>query len=259
QMVNNILHKPKLGASRSTQHSSKNQKNLTELRHKAAAEQRELHLVECSRVVELAEPVGSGERDGSRRLADYIHRKLEAGLAAAVGSDEEGHDSGNEEGGGPDWQNFAARDREMLNMDKFRGWLAGELSGEPEKLIYRPFADFVQYVACWVEASMSASGTDAAADRIQPQRALLACNLDLQPTGSDEPIRLDAILVAQPDTTAVGRMDRANYRDALALVEVKPTKNQLDQAYEQLLRYSRQVYATQHNRSFVWGFTLCDR
>ncbi|KAJ1732033.1 hypothetical protein LPJ61_002242 [Coemansia biformis] len=154
---------------------------------------------------------------------------------------------------------MVVRDCEMLNVDKFRGWLEGKLRGEPEKHIYRPFANFIQYVACWAEASMGASGTNAAAGRIQPWWALLACSLDLQPTGSDKPIQLNAILVAQPDTMTADSLDHANYQDTLALVEIKPTKNQLDQAYEQLLRYLWQVYATQHNHSFAWGFTLCDR
>ncbi|KAJ1718687.1 hypothetical protein LPJ61_006512, partial [Coemansia biformis] len=143
-MVDTTLHKPTPRALRSAQHSSKSPETA-KLCHKATAEQRKLHLVECSKVVELAEPADSGKRDGARRLADHIYRKLEAGLAADGGSDEEGHDSGNEEGGGPDWPNMAVWDREMLNVDKFRGWLEGELSGEPEKLIYQPFADFVEY------------------------------------------------------------------------------------------------------------------
>ncbi|KAJ1729699.1 hypothetical protein LPJ61_003397 [Coemansia biformis] len=147
----------------------------------------------------------------------------------------------------------------MLNMDRLCHWLEGGLSGKLEKLIYWPFTDFVQYVACWVKVSMGVSSTDTATDHIQPQQVLLACNLDLQPTGSDESIWLDVILIAQPDTMTVDSLDRANYRDALALVEVKPMRDPLYQAYELLLCYLQQVYATQHNCSFVWGFTLCDR
>ncbi|KAJ1814103.1 hypothetical protein LPJ75_002914, partial [Coemansia sp. RSA 2598] len=53
--------------------------------------------------------------------------------------------------------------------------------------------------------------------------------------------------------------DRLYYEDVFALIEVKRHASASDEAgaFEQLVRYTREVYDKQHNRRFAWGLTIC--
>ncbi|KAJ2799382.1 hypothetical protein H4R20_004466, partial [Coemansia guatemalensis] len=77
------------------------------------------------------------------------------------------------------------------------------------------------------------------------------------PSDSDEDIRIDTIFVSRTDSSDAESLERVEYRDAFALTEIKASTQSLSDAYKQLLRYTRQIYATQHNRRFAWGFVLC--
>ncbi|KAJ2602275.1 hypothetical protein H4R99_002734 [Coemansia sp. RSA 1722] len=53
--------------------------------------------------------------------------------------------------------------------------------------------------------------------------------------------------------------NKAYYEDIFAIIEVKRYATASDQAsaFEQLVRYTREVYDKQHNRRFAWGLTIC--
>ncbi|KAJ2841135.1 hypothetical protein J3B02_006032, partial [Coemansia erecta] len=53
--------------------------------------------------------------------------------------------------------------------------------------------------------------------------------------------------------------DKLYYEDVFALIEVKRVASTSEQAsaFEQLVRYTREIYDKQHNRRFAWGLTIC--
>ncbi|KAJ2724823.1 hypothetical protein GGI07_001675 [Coemansia sp. Benny D115] len=53
--------------------------------------------------------------------------------------------------------------------------------------------------------------------------------------------------------------DRLLYSRLLAIIEVKASVDDQPDAYGLLLMYTRNVYLCQHDRRFVWGFTICNR
>ncbi|KAJ1661549.1 hypothetical protein EV178_006546, partial [Coemansia sp. RSA 1646] len=101
----------------------------------------------------------------------------------------------------------------------------------------------------------------------EPLRKITAYEkTDRTPKGSDDSTQADiGLKLAKPpasivredddDKTSIG--DFPDYSDMLALVEVKTSLSMENDAYEQLYKYSRNIYACQPNRRFVWGLTVC--
>ncbi|KAJ2608137.1 hypothetical protein H4S08_004564 [Coemansia sp. RSA 1365] len=137
----------------------------------------------------------------------------------------------------------------------FRSWILGKLKKDNnhELSISEAYSAFVRFIAYRVEAEMERSNGRSAV----PKRVILPCNRDLKPSDSDEDIRIKTIFVTRANTLEVDSLERVEYRAAFALTEIKTSSQFLNDAYKQLLRYTRQVYATQHNRRFAWGFVLC--
>ncbi|KAJ2521464.1 hypothetical protein GGI11_002003, partial [Coemansia sp. RSA 2049] len=82
------------------------------------------------------------------------------------------------------------------------------------------------------------------------------------PDGSDDYTRTDILLRANHrdasgDGNAQHLAAKPNYKDVVAVIEVKHLTTEETQAFAQLIIYSRSLYANQHNRRFVWGFTVC--
>ncbi|KAJ2315187.1 hypothetical protein IWW54_000455 [Coemansia sp. RSA 2705] len=136
-----------------------------------------------------------------------------------------------------------------------RKWLRGELisknSSRYEKVIYPAHAALIRCIAGHLDPEpTSAGGTDEA------KRVLLPYASDLKPTGSDKRIRIDGALRSCADASSADDELRPDYRDIVLVAEAKWRREQ-DKAYDQLIRYTRQVYANQPNRRFAWGVTIC--
>ncbi|KAJ2562155.1 hypothetical protein IW140_006471 [Coemansia sp. RSA 1813] len=86
---------------------------------------------------------------------------------------------------------------------------------------------------------------------------------DRTPEGADDQDRIDIALRVEGDTSSDspyrGSM-KPDYSKMLALIEAKCSSDEPEQqaAYAQLFKYSRHIYANQHDRRFVWGLTVCD-
>ncbi|KAJ2655530.1 hypothetical protein IWW48_005491 [Coemansia sp. RSA 1200] len=85
---------------------------------------------------------------------------------------------------------------------------------------------------------------------------------NINPDDSDDYTRMDILLRADRrdadgDENAQNLAAKPNYKDVVAVIEVKHLTNEEAQAFAQLIIYSCNLYANQHNRRFVWGSTIC--
>ncbi|KAJ1675385.1 hypothetical protein EV182_001372 [Spiromyces aspiralis] len=89
-----------------------------------------------------------------------------------------------------------------------------------------------------------------------PLRLIYACeNTDAKPKGSDGGTRIDIGLVeVSPDGTLA---KSPSYYELFAVIEAKCSVSKGNRAFEQLLMYTRQLYASQHDRRFAWGVVVC--
>ncbi|KAJ1718297.1 hypothetical protein LPJ61_006710, partial [Coemansia biformis] len=78
--------------------------------------------------------------------------------------------------------------------------------------------------------------------------------IDVTPTGADDTTRTDHMLIGCLND---GDIADLGYADALCLVKAELSPRDQTQAYEQLVMYSRNIYANQPHRRFVWGLTVC--
>ncbi|KAJ2806096.1 hypothetical protein H4R20_001818 [Coemansia guatemalensis] len=244
---NNTPQKAKPGASRSSPHYSASKKSLKELRDSTAETHKVHNLVHCARITECVRSAKRTTDSAAQRLSKDIHRTLDDILCS--------NDSGVEYAGDSHsaWSKLSPREKEAVQG--CHSWLLGKLEKDNklEFAISEAYSALVRFIAYRVEAEMkSGKGRTAL-----PKRVILPCNRDLKPSDSDEDIRIDTIFVSRTDSSEAESLERVEYRDAFALTEIKASTHSLSDAYEQLLRYTRQVYATQHNRRFAWGFVLC--
>ncbi|KAJ2808074.1 hypothetical protein H4R21_000228 [Coemansia helicoidea] len=77
---------------------------------------------------------------------------------------------------------------------------------------------------------------------------------DVKPDGADDLDRVDHMVTGCPN---VGPVIKPDYAMALCLIEAKYSQNGQTDAYEQLARYSRNIYGSQPHRRFLWGLTVC--
>ncbi|KAJ2660635.1 hypothetical protein IWW48_002844 [Coemansia sp. RSA 1200] len=85
---------------------------------------------------------------------------------------------------------------------------------------------------------------------------------NINPDCSDDYTRTDILLRANRrdadgDGNAQNLAAKPNYKDVVAVIEAKHLTSEEAQAFAQFIIYSRNLYANQHNRRFVWGFTVC--
>ncbi|KAJ1676391.1 hypothetical protein EV182_008282, partial [Spiromyces aspiralis] len=88
-----------------------------------------------------------------------------------------------------------------------------------------------------------------------PSRLICACtDTDAKPKGSDGGTRIDIGLVeVSPDGTLAKVAKSPSYYDLFAVIEAKCSVSKENRAFSQLLLYTRQLYASQHDRRFAWG------
>ncbi|KAJ2570399.1 hypothetical protein IW140_002299 [Coemansia sp. RSA 1813] len=84
------------------------------------------------------------------------------------------------------------------------------------------------------------------------------------PIGADDGARIDVGLMAEPVDNRTQTVSGVNggdvsYAKMFAIAEVKVSNSSSDvrDGFAQLLRYTRNIYACQNNRRFVWGLTIC--
>ncbi|KAJ2070491.1 hypothetical protein GGI16_009316, partial [Coemansia sp. S142-1] len=127
-----------------------------------------------------------------------------------------------------------------------------------EKAMYRSIQSFVAYVAHFVKGGIQSSNLSAEAR--QGCRLLLpGQNVDYKPEDSDDSTRIDIGLVASKHDAAIELRVKPSYYRLRAVVEAKKGKGEGDlrDAFAQLCKYTRQMYAVQHNLRAVLGFTVC--
>ncbi|KAJ1673231.1 hypothetical protein EV182_005641, partial [Spiromyces aspiralis] len=83
-------------------------------------------------------------------------------------------------------------------------------------------------------------------------------NADVKPKSSDGGTRSDIGLVEVSPGTALIDLDKSpGYYELFAVLEAKGSVSKETRVFEQLLVYTRQLYALQHDRRFAWGVVVC--
>ncbi|KAJ1675920.1 hypothetical protein EV182_000307, partial [Spiromyces aspiralis] len=78
------------------------------------------------------------------------------------------------------------------------------------------------------------------------------------PEGSDGGTRIDVGLVEMSPDGTLAELDKSpGCYELFAVIEAKCSVSGEDEAFEQLLLYTRQLYALQHDRRFAWGVIVC--
>ncbi|KAJ2608617.1 hypothetical protein EV177_004885 [Coemansia sp. RSA 1804] len=54
------------------------------------------------------------------------------------------------------------------------------------------------------------------------------------------------------------QLSRPDVANTFAYIELKRHAKDTNEAYAQLFRYTKEIYATQHNRRFAWGMIMCN-
>ncbi|KAJ1674495.1 hypothetical protein EV182_003163, partial [Spiromyces aspiralis] len=130
---------------------------------------------------------------------------------------------------------------------------------EAERPMYPCIITLINLVAKKVQGSPTANRRNRKSSSLLPSRLICACEkADVKPKGSDGSTRIDVGLVeVSPDGT-LAKVDKPpSYYELFAVIEAKCSVSGEDRAFEQLLVYTRQLYALQHDRRFAWGVIVC--
>ncbi|KAJ1680396.1 Pre-mRNA-splicing factor 38A [Spiromyces aspiralis] len=129
-----------------------------------------------------------------------------------------------------------------------------------ERAMYPCIIAFINFVAKKVQdPHPTANRRNRKSSPRLPPRLICACkNADVKPKGSDGGTRIDIGLVeVSPRATLVDLDKPPSYYELFAVLEAKGSVSEENRAFEQLLVYTRQVYALQHDRRFAWGVAVC--
>ncbi|KAJ1875959.1 hypothetical protein LPJ57_004623, partial [Coemansia sp. RSA 486] len=134
-----------------------------------------------------------------------------------------------------------------------------------EHSMYGPLTKLIAYIADQVDEAAKMNGA------VNVRRLIkIYEKTDHKPVGSDDNKRPDIALtfVEQQNSannnantdTAYKNKDyiHPEYSDMLCFIEAKTEKTKQNDAYAQAYMYTRNIYACQHNRQFVWALTICD-
>ncbi|KAJ2037483.1 hypothetical protein H4S04_007259 [Coemansia sp. S16] len=143
------------------------------------------------------------------------------------------------------------------DIGKIKKWTAtnGNYQGS-EKSMYDPIRSFIVYVARRVKDRLSRSGLS---EKVRDEcRLILPVEVaDYRPVDSDDSTRIDIGLVDTKYDAAIEMRGRASYYQLRSIFEVKTDKEDVAEAFVQLYKYSRQLFAEQHHLRFALGFTIC--
>ncbi|KAJ2393358.1 hypothetical protein GGI23_005048, partial [Coemansia sp. RSA 2559] len=123
--------------------------------------------------------------------------------------------------------------------------------------MYPLISSFVQLVAHFVQQELLATKTDTEECRL----ILPYEKTDSNPDGADDDTRVDLCLRAREVGSPVGPQANLRYTGMVCVFEVKRGSRRRDfvDARVQLLDYSRNIYANQCDRRFLWGLTCCGK
>ncbi|KAJ2557445.1 hypothetical protein GGH12_006175 [Coemansia sp. RSA 1822] len=231
--------KKRLGAGTSPANFTTDRTSQKSTRYRHATEQRRERLVLFAGVAKCALPKSYHERDMVMELAEKISSELD--LIKADAPDE------------------SIADNAVLRAaEACRSWLDGSLTQSRkrrESVLYSAHAGLLRFVAYRLE-QLSKDVGDSRFGRL-PVRFILPFLSNLKPDRADEDIRVDCPLRACQDTSTAEKGVRPDYKDILLMAESKWSVHEQNTAYDQVIRYTRQMYACQPNRRFAWGVTMC--
>ncbi|KAJ2356250.1 hypothetical protein GGF43_002193 [Coemansia sp. RSA 2618] len=156
-------------------------------------------------------------------------------------------------------------------------WTDKAFSRESE--MYPLFSAFVLFVQLRIKASISdtpsESGTPPESQGVQTRRMARAAKTtkhrsvvarlllpyvgaDFKPHGIDEDEKIDnALRLCDADDPVQPHDADRKARHMFGVVEAKYSKNDTDNAFKQIIEYSRVLYRTQYDRRFTWALSVC--
>ncbi|KAI9474357.1 hypothetical protein BX667DRAFT_537708 [Coemansia mojavensis] len=165
-------------------------------------------------------------------------------------------------------------------FSEFQPWvfLSASSGKQNERQSYPWIQHFHLYIAHLVRHYLGSVQYGENPATASPRLLLPYKRTDTKYKGSDDDTRADIGLVSRSVGANVAMVDgSAYYNEVFAVTEVKASSgpsraastadsgidtSQLDgdtkQAFKQLFLYSRQVFAEQPDRRFMWGITICD-
>ncbi|KAJ2657007.1 hypothetical protein IWW48_004721 [Coemansia sp. RSA 1200] len=149
---------------------------------------------------------------------------------------------------------------------EFRSWIPTVgISGtaKRERDIYQRINNLIMFVAQCIEFyHLSLNTPDS--DSFPSDGCLIYpySQQDIKPKGGDDGSRIDIGLVTAPIKPGMKtelKEPSVEYEDIFAIAEVKlkSSTSDVNNAFAQLLRYTRNIYKWQVNRRFAWGLTVC--
>ncbi|KAJ2706039.1 hypothetical protein FB645_001902 [Coemansia sp. IMI 203386] len=134
-----------------------------------------------------------------------------------------------------------------------------------EKRMYPAIESLLAFVSVAIKKAHEqiTEATDTSFSQPLPRSLATPNQFDRKPAGADSNHRIDMALNTKHEPSAIvdenSKQDsqRPDYSDMLAVLEAKSSVDKQDDAYAQLIEYSRNIYPHQHNRRFVWGLTVC--
>ncbi|KAJ2359018.1 hypothetical protein IWW50_000276 [Coemansia erecta] len=234
--VDTTPQKKRLGSTYSASNFSSDSTRQRDSRYKDAYEQRKERLLMVSNIARCALPWHSQQSTAVTTLAAKISKTLDSILEAEP-------------------ECCANPDGALKAAEECRDWMTSRLTkksaSRQERKLYPAHAGLLRFIAYTIE-SLGAENPAGC-----PKRFILPCASDKKPTGADEDIRTDGALYAYPDTSEIEQDERPDCKDILLMSESKWLEREQGDAYDQVLRYTRHIYAHQPNRRFAWGVTIC--
>ncbi|KAJ1661747.1 hypothetical protein EV178_006433 [Coemansia sp. RSA 1646] len=164
----------------------------------------------------------------------------------------------------PGMPDFVTKACQLHNS--FRSWIpvnGSSMVDENERNTYECIHSLIEFVGHCTEFFQSSCG--AASGFPEDYHHIHPCSKpDTNPIGADDGARIDVGLMAEPIDNRTQTVSGVNngdvsYAKMFAIAEAKVSNSSSDvrDAFAQLFRYTRNIYACQINRRFVWGLTIC--
>ncbi|KAJ2376064.1 hypothetical protein H4S02_008036 [Coemansia sp. RSA 2611] len=198
----------------------------------------------------------------ARVIADRAARDMEYRLGKAKSCDKENDTVSPKSGPKTRGQRADGIDDSQLKtlIDKMRKWTESkEKYDGSEKKMYGAIKSFILYVSHFVKQSLSASDDISAEAKRGCRLILPSLAEDFKPSGADDRTRIDIGLIDQKPTASIEPHVGAGYKRLRAVIEAKLAKTPKDlrEAFAQLCKYTRQMFAEQYGLRFAFGFTIC--
>ncbi|KAJ2485003.1 hypothetical protein IWW37_006056, partial [Coemansia sp. RSA 2050] len=149
--------------------------------------------------------------------------------------------------------------REKLGLAK--RWLLWQ-SINDEKDMYKSIRALGEFVALVVKGRLGSSAEANSSSGLGRRLVLPSSKSDFKPIDADDKMRIDmGLTCAKPDSKARALRGQVSYYELLAVIEakVKDGNSGFEQAFKQLIVYTRQMFQQQHNLRFAWGITASGR